>query len=77
MYRAPIDIVAMLFESNTGAPETEQDVLRRAHGDRVAQERARSREADLARRSSGPANSRRASALWALVGLRRDPSRGH
>jgi hypothetical protein len=77
MYRAPIETVVVLLGSASRAPETEREVLRRVHAERVARERAKSREERLAALSQGSHVSRRASAIRALVGLRRDPSRGH
>jgi hypothetical protein len=77
MYRAPIETVVTLLGPTSPAPETERDVLRRAHAERVARERAASREERLAARLQGSHASSQRSALWALLGLRRDPSRGH
>jgi hypothetical protein len=64
MYRAPIDVVAMLLEAPKPAPESERDVIRRVRGEHAA---AVTPSQVITLPSAGRAR----------MGLRRVLSRGH
>ena len=64
MYRAPIDVVAMLLEAQKAARESERDVMRRVRSEHAAA-------------LNPPQEIALPSARRARVGLRRVVSRGH